>query len=164
MEGPEDYKTADELIGILVNNVAFGGVLTLNVGPAADGTIIPIQQERLLEMGEWLSVNGDGIYYTRPWRVQAENTTVNTFYTQKNSTVYAIFTSWPTAGTTITLLAPITTAQTTVNMLTGSGAGMSLQFTPSAGAKPGLTVQLPTYNPETIPCQYAWTLRLENVG
>lgn len=45
-ENVGDYKGAQELINILVNNVALGGVLILNVGPAGDGHIIPLQQER----------------------------------------------------------------------------------------------------------------------
>ena len=69
MEGPDNYQTAQQLIHILVDNVAFGGVLVLNVCPAADGSIIPIQQERLLEMGDWLSVNGPAIYHTKPYSV-----------------------------------------------------------------------------------------------
>jgi len=46
MEQIGDYKSNQDLINILVNNVALGGVLILNVGPAADGKIIPIMQER----------------------------------------------------------------------------------------------------------------------
>lgn len=62
----EDYKTGRELILLLVDLVSRGGNLLLNVGPAADGTIPPLMEERLLEIGAWLAVNGEAIYGTRP--------------------------------------------------------------------------------------------------
>jgi alpha-L-fucosidase len=62
----EDYKTGRELVLLLVDLVSRGGNLLLNVGPAADGTIPPLMEERLLEIGAWLSVNGEAIYGTRP--------------------------------------------------------------------------------------------------
>ena len=40
--------------------------MTLNVGPAADGQIPLLQQERLLDLGNWLKVNGEAIYGSRP--------------------------------------------------------------------------------------------------
>jgi hypothetical protein len=48
--------------------VAAGGGMTLNVGPAADGKIPLLQQERLLDLGKWLEVNGEAIYGTRPYK------------------------------------------------------------------------------------------------
>lgn len=46
-----------------------GGNLLVNVGPTHDGRIIPIFQERLLQQGSWMKVNGDAIYATKSWRV-----------------------------------------------------------------------------------------------
>lgn len=61
-----NYLTSDELIRHFVQLVSAGGGMTLNVGPAADGTIPLIQQERLIDLGKWLEINGEAIYGTRP--------------------------------------------------------------------------------------------------
>lgn len=61
----------------LVQTVSFGGNYLLNVGPTKEGVIVPIFQERLLSLGEWLGINGEAIYASKPWRVQVENSTNN---------------------------------------------------------------------------------------
>lgn len=67
-EDLDNYMTDRELIQHFCELVAHGGGLTLNVGPAADGTIPMIQQERLRSLGQWLKVNGEAIYGTWPVR------------------------------------------------------------------------------------------------
>jgi len=62
-----DYATSQELILMLCDIVSQGGNLCLNVGPRADGKIPVIQQQRLLEIGSWLDINGDAIYGTKKW-------------------------------------------------------------------------------------------------
>lgn len=64
-EGLDDYKSARNLVFLLVDTVSRGGNLLLDIGPAADGTIPVIMQQRLVEMGDWLKVNGEAIYGTR---------------------------------------------------------------------------------------------------
>lgn len=71
----DDYLSPQELITTLVETVSCGGNLLVNVGPTKDGIIDIIQQERLLEMGEWLKINGPAIYGSAPWR-EAQNDTV----------------------------------------------------------------------------------------
>lgn len=58
-------KVAEKL-RTLIKVVSHGGNYLLNVGPAADGSIVPFEKDVLLAMGRWLETNGDAIYGTGP--------------------------------------------------------------------------------------------------
>lgn len=64
----KDYHTGQQLVLMLVDTVSRGGNLLLDIGPRADGRIPVIMEERLREIGNWLSINGEAIYGTRPWK------------------------------------------------------------------------------------------------
>jgi alpha-L-fucosidase len=150
-----DMLTIDELLYQLASTVACGGNMLLNVGPTAEGMLIPVFVERLLQIGAWLDVNGDSIYSTVPWRSQ-NDTAANVWYTQKGTTVYAILLSWP-ANNQVVLTQPITTSSTSVSML-GFGP---LKW--MSGPKGTLLVTLPSVPISQLPNPHAWVLQLNNV-
>ena len=58
------FKSTETLVRALIDAASKGGNFLLNVGPTPEGTIQPEFQERLLQIGAWLKVNGDSIYGT----------------------------------------------------------------------------------------------------
>jgi alpha-L-fucosidase len=86
------YKSATTLIRTLVEVASKGGNFLLNVGPTPEGTIQPEFEERLLEIGKWMKVNGESIYGTTYGPLQAlpfGRTTA------KGKTVYLHVFNWP---------------------------------------------------------------------
>jgi alpha-L-fucosidase len=57
-----EYKSTTRLLRSLISNVSLNGNLLLNIGPGSDGSVPFEIEKRLLEMGEWLKVNGESIY------------------------------------------------------------------------------------------------------
>jgi len=161
-ETPADkYYTVQYLLNVLVRCVSNGGNLLLDIGPSADGTIPTIMQDRLLGIGDWLAVNGEGIYATRVWRVpqegQLDNTTVRYTASKDNAVIFAHVLQWPDDGTVV-LTAPKPGQDATVTMLGSSG---ELSWKPRGGDT-GVVVSLPYPNPSKMVSQYIWVLRLVN--
>ncbi|KAK3538346.1 hypothetical protein QTP70_035221 [Hemibagrus guttatus] len=155
-----DYLTIEQLITTLVETVSCGGNLLMNVGPTHDGRIIPIFEERLRQMGQWLKVNGEGIYNTTAWRVQNDSVTPGVWYTWKpqEKAVYAFLLSWPTKGY-VYLSDPMVSELKTQVVLLGYKPLKWIPVKPS-----GLQVYLPTLSPTQMPCSWAWTIRLTGVS
>lgn len=80
----EDYLTPTELITTIVETVACGGNALVNIGPSKEGMISPIQEERLLQMGEWLEVNGEAIYDSVPYIAQKDSFANGVWYGHAN--------------------------------------------------------------------------------
>jgi len=67
-----DYSSSQELLLMLIDVVSNGGNLLLNIGPTADGRIPIFMQERLLDIGNWLKVNGEAIYGSSKYKTPAQ--------------------------------------------------------------------------------------------
>jgi len=125
----------------------------LDVGPTANGRIPVIMQERLLQIGEWLNVNGEAIYGTDPWRVLSEGNTIR--YTSKKDTVYAICLEWP--GRNLLLNNPRPAEKTVVTLL---GINQPLEWKMSEGK---MKIEVPLLSVEEMPCSFAYVFKLTPV-
>lgn len=68
----EKYKPADKVIRMLVDIVSKNGNLLLSIPMRGNGTIDPAEQQIVKEIGQWMKVNGESIYDTRPWLTYGE--------------------------------------------------------------------------------------------
>ena len=68
----QKYKTSTEVIQMLVDIVSKNGNLLLNVVQTPEGDLEPDMLKIIEEIGIWTSVNGEGIYGSRPWKIYGE--------------------------------------------------------------------------------------------
>ena len=73
-----NLKSTRRLVHNLVKSASVGGNYLLNVGPTAEGEILPEHARRLREIGMWLKLNGDSIYGTRSGVIPPQLGTVST--------------------------------------------------------------------------------------
>jgi len=176
----DDYHSSRELLIMLVDLVSRGGNLLLDIGPSADGTIPVIMEERLIQMGNWLKINGDAIYGTRPWKTSRQwsagevpkidyNKEFETAYDVTKlaskpeagkASIEAFFTS---KGNNVYAILPRWPGGifkvkdlTGVKSVTLLGSSTPVKFTAANGV---ISVQLPELSEELRP-QPAWVLKL----
>ena len=100
-----EFKKPGHIIEMLVDIISKNGTMLLNILQKPDGTIDEETTYLLEELATWFPLCGEGVYGTRPWRVNAEGSSevvINGFqesavdwsasdyrFTMKGNTVYA---------------------------------------------------------------------------
>ncbi|CAG5135623.1 unnamed protein product [Candidula unifasciata] len=162
-----DMKLSDvipiqNLLRKIATTISCNGNILINVGPTKDGTIAPIFEERLRQMGSWLQVNGEAVYKSRPWTFQNDTVTPGVWYTQRtnetttsNKNVYAFVFDWP--AVTLVLGSPVPSSTTQVTLL-----GYKRQFKFSQRSGGGMIINIPAIPYKKIPCDWLWVFKITN--
>jgi alpha-L-fucosidase len=111
----QKYKTAKKVIDLLTDIVSKNGNLLLNFPLPNSGELDYEETVTLNGITDWMQVNSEGIYSTRPWKIYGEGPSTKTKlvtgnfnedkqndltaqdvrFTAKGSTVYAFVMGWP---------------------------------------------------------------------
>jgi alpha-L-fucosidase len=182
----ENYYSARELVLTLVDTVSRGGNLLLNVGPSPDGRLQVIEEERLSQIGDWLKVNGEAIFGTRPWVTSCQwsagarppidyNRQWRYAYdidaiagkpSAERAAVEAFFTA---KGDTLYAILPwwpshpvvlrdVRPSKRIVATMLGSAGPLKWSST-----EEGVVVEVPPLSVDQRPCEHAYTIKLEHV-
>lgn len=181
-----DYNSAQSLTLQLIDKVSRGGNFLLDIGPDEHGKIPPIMQERLLQMGEWLKVNGEAIYGTSRWKEHSQwsegnrdykdrsgdmllKITINpdpgyavkeVFYTYNENTnaLYAILPKYPDNRKIVLNNINLAETKGKVSLL---ATGQNLLWRTEGN---NTVIELPEYNPNKIKAPYAYVIKMADYG
>ncbi|MBM7566040.1 alpha-L-fucosidase [Paenibacillus sacheonensis] len=134
--GFEDkYKSARRLVHILMEVVAKGGNLALNVGPQPDGRLPKGALRSMKELGAWMKAYGEAVYGTR---ICAPYFTSGCAFTRKGDIVYCTYLyASEDAQVSEFLTVPYTEAASSVELV---GTDEAVSYTQDGS---GLTLRLP---------------------
>jgi alpha-L-fucosidase len=150
----ENVISSKNFVDMFVDIVSKGGNLLLIVNLDAQGALPEIQEKRLIDVGKWLKVNGEGIYCTRAYTTNSEGS-VRYTRSRDNRTVYAISLEWPGEQLKLTSVKPA--EKSNVFML---GYEEPLKWSYKDGVT---TVTLPAklQKASRRPCDYAYTFKIQ---
>jgi alpha-L-fucosidase len=144
------------VIAKLADTVSKNGTYLLNLSPKADGTFPPEIVSTLLEVGQWLKLNGEAIYGTHNWTKFGERGKNAIRFTVKGDALYAIVLGrWPGGEIMIQSLGNTSATDGKISSVELLGSG-NLSFSQEQG---GLKIALPA----NAPCQYAYVFKISGL-
>jgi alpha-L-fucosidase len=171
------YKSVTQVVQMLLDIVSKNGNLLLNIPVRGDGTIDEDEEKFLEGMAEWMAVNGECVFGTRPWKIFGEGpaaaekaeagrhggqadvrkkpyTAEDYRFTTKGDALYAVAMAWPEDGKLVVrcLASGAPGIQGDISGVEMLGAG-KVAFERTAD---GLAVTLP----EKKPCAHAFALKI----
>lgn len=96
--GKHHYHSEQEMVDRLVHTVCNGGNYLLNNGPMGNGKIDPEAVRLYGVVGEWLKMNGESIYDTRPNPFGKRPAWGDISVSQDGRTLYLHVMKWPASG------------------------------------------------------------------
>lgn len=162
------YKSAAQVIRMLVDIVSKNGNLLLSIPVRSDGTIDDKEEKILADIKAWMDINSESIYGTRTWKTFGEGplaeasnpmnaqgfnegqsySSRDVRYVQKDGKIYATIMAWPVGQEfsfeSFSIMSKHYSGKVASVKLLGHG---DVNFT--QGVK-GLTVTLPTTKPNDI--------------
>jgi alpha-L-fucosidase len=92
---PIYLRNGEWIVDKLIDIVAKGGNFMVGIGPDLTGKFHPKALEAVRYAGDWLKINGEAIYGTRPWIKWQEGDSVRFTCSKDQAAVYMICLKWP---------------------------------------------------------------------
>jgi alpha-L-fucosidase len=149
------YKSGEWVLSSLIDIVAKGGNFMIGIGPDAKANFHPVAVKNLEYVGDWLKVNGEAIYGTRPWVEWKDGSDIRFTRSKNERYAYAIALRWP--GKTLTLKKVTPAPGSAIHML---GLDQPLAW---HGTIAGTVIELPAALQAEArrPCKQAYAFRIE---
>ena len=153
----DQFKGTDWIIKNLTDIVAKGGNFMIGIGADATGRFDPQVIKAMKEAGDWLKINGEAIYATRPregdlWK---EGDFIRYTRTKDNQIIYAISQIWPGDLLKLKTVKPLEGSDL---FLLGWAKPLKWKF----DKEEGLIISLPEElkDESRRPCKMAWSFKI----